>query len=67
GYFATMFLHLAVAKSVPVDTPVLLTSTYSSFLIWVGLMIMVFLVKRAWISWAVLLLISGLGALLIFL
>lgn len=66
AYFATMFIHMAIAKNAPNDTPVLLTSTYSTFLVWCGFMVMVFLIKRAWVSWALLLLIILLSSLLIF-
>lgn len=60
AYVASMFIHIALAKSVPDDTPVLLTSTYTAFLGWVGFMIMIYLVKKVWISWLVLVLVSGL-------
>ncbi|MEL6673059.1 MAG: hypothetical protein AAFR61_12735 [Bacteroidota bacterium] len=53
-YIASTMLHISFAKSVVDDTPVLLTSAYSFFLVWVGLMIMVYMIKRAWISWAIL-------------
>ncbi|MEM0941109.1 MAG: hypothetical protein AAF600_12750 [Bacteroidota bacterium] len=66
AYAATATLHIALAKNVPNDTPVLLTSTYSSFLCWVGLMIMVFMIKRAWVGWSILIAIAGISSLLIF-
>ena len=66
AYFATMFMHIALAKNVPNDTPVLLTSTYTAFLVWCGLMIMIYLIKKAWISWAILLSVILISALLIF-
>ena len=66
AYFATMTFHIAIAKNVPNDTPVLLTSVYSTFLIWCGLMIMIFLVKKAWVSWVILVSIILSGGLLIF-
>ncbi|MEM6734813.1 MAG: hypothetical protein AAGC64_06640 [Bacteroidota bacterium] len=66
AYAATASLHIALAKNIPNDTPVLLTSTYSSFLCWVGLMIMVFMIKRAWVGWSILVAITGISSLLIF-
>ncbi|MEM9299370.1 MAG: hypothetical protein AAGA64_13395 [Bacteroidota bacterium] len=66
AYAATAFLHIALAKNVTDDTPVLLTSTYSSFLTWVGFMVMVFLVKKAWKAWCILLGVIALSSLLIF-
>ena len=67
AYAATMSIHLALASLVKDDTPVLLTSTYSGFLMWVGFMIMVYLIKRAWVSWAILLSITLVGCLIILL
>jgi hypothetical protein len=66
AYMATMMVHMAIAKNVPNDLPVLLTATYSAFFVWVGLMIMVYLIPKAWISWAILVLVSVLSAALIF-
>ncbi|MEM9721900.1 MAG: hypothetical protein AAGA10_21725 [Bacteroidota bacterium] len=67
AYLATMLSHMAIAKNVPNDTPVLLTSIYSGFIVWVGFMIMVYLIKKAWISWAILLSVCLVSSLLIFL
>ncbi|MEM9858420.1 MAG: hypothetical protein AAF843_13740 [Bacteroidota bacterium] len=66
AYAATAALHIALAKNVTNDVPVLLTSTYSSFLCWVGLMVLVFIIKKAWVSWAVLLGLIGFSSLFIF-
>lgn len=66
GYTAAVFIHLAVAGNVPNDTPVLLTSTYSVFLVWCGFMIMIYLVKKTWISWLILLSVILISGLLIF-
>ena len=65
-YAATAALHIAVAKNVSDDTPVLLTSTYSSFLLWVGLMVVVYLIRKAWVSWSILLGIVAICSVLIF-
>ena len=66
AYAATATLHIAIAKSVPNDTPVLLTSTYSSFLVWVGFMVMIYMIKKAWISWSILFSVITICSLLIF-
>ncbi|MEM1408681.1 MAG: hypothetical protein AAF149_23220 [Bacteroidota bacterium] len=66
AYAATATLHIALAKNVANDTPVLLTSTYSSFLIWIGFMIMVFMIKKVWKAWSILLAIIAISSLLIF-
>ncbi|MEM9328275.1 MAG: hypothetical protein AAGA85_21585 [Bacteroidota bacterium] len=67
AYAATATLHIAIAKNVVDDVPILLTSTYSSFLCWIGLMTMVYMIRRAWIGWSILLLITGISSTFIFL
>ncbi|MEM6763810.1 MAG: hypothetical protein AAF824_15785 [Bacteroidota bacterium] len=67
AYAATMTAHLAASMMLEDDTPILLTSTFSGFLMWVGLMVMVFFIRRAWISWAILLSITLVSSLIIFL
>ncbi|MEL6719290.1 MAG: hypothetical protein AAFP82_11285 [Bacteroidota bacterium] len=67
AYAAAVLGHTALASAVPNDTPVLLTSTFSLFWVWCGLMVMVFLIKRAWVSWAVLLSVILVSSLVIFL
>ena len=67
AYAATATLHIAIAKNVVNDAPVLLTSTYSSFLCWVGLMVMVYMLKRAWVAWSILLIIITVSSILIYL
>ncbi|MEL7533034.1 MAG: hypothetical protein AAFN10_17085 [Bacteroidota bacterium] len=67
AYATTMFIHSALAKVAPDDTPVLLTATFTGFFLWVGFMIMVYMIEKAWISWTILLSLCGLSALLIFL
>lgn len=66
GYTAAVLMHLAVAGNVSNETPVLLTSTYSVFLVWCGFMIMIYLVKKAWVAWVILLSVILLSGLLIF-
>lgn len=66
-YLATMLLHVAIAMNVANDTPVVLTTSYSAFLIWVGLMVLTFFIKKAWHAWSLLLAIVGISSLFIFL
>ncbi|MEM6804661.1 MAG: hypothetical protein AAF696_24895 [Bacteroidota bacterium] len=65
-YAATVFLHMAIADAVVDDTPVLLTSTFSTFMVWCGLMVMVFMIKKTWLSWAILLGIVLISSLILF-
>lgn len=67
AFAATAMLHIAIAKTVVNDVPVLLTSIYSSFLVWIGFMIMVYMIKRAWVSWSILLGVVGLSSIFVFL
>ena len=66
AYLATATMHIALAKNVTDDTPVQLTSTFTSFLVWIGLMVTVFLIKKAWKAWLVLLGIIGISCLFIY-
>jgi hypothetical protein len=66
AYIATMLLHIAIGMSVPNDTPVLLTSIYSIFLCWTGLMVLIYFIRRAWVSWLILISISLISSALIF-
>lgn len=66
AYAATFTLHIALAKIVPDDTPVLLTSVFTSFFCWVGLMVMVYMIRRAWVGWSVLLMIISVSSLIIY-
>lgn len=67
AYIATAALHIGLAKAVADDTPVLLTATYSVFLLWCGFMIMIYLIEKAWVSWLILLAVTLLSSLLIIL
>ena len=51
GYAAAMLLHVALAKMAIDDTPVVMTTSYSAFILWVGFMILAFFIKKAWQTW----------------
>lgn len=65
-YIATAMLHIAIINNLEDDTNMLLTSTYSVFFLWCGLMIAVYLLDKAWVSWSLLLAIIGVSSILIF-
>ena len=67
AYVATMLLHVALAKNVIDDTPIVLTTAYSAFLMWVALMVIIFFIKKAWHGWSVILFITVISAFFIFL
>lgn len=53
---ACLALHMALALWVGFDY-VLPTSTFSVFIVWTGLMLLVYRIEKPWKSWAVLLII----------
>jgi hypothetical protein len=57
GYMVAMSLHLALASWVN-HVNVLITSTFSGFIVWTILMILSFLSKRGWLVWLLYLLIT---------
>ncbi|MFD2825928.1 hypothetical protein ACFSYG_05550 [Leeuwenhoekiella polynyae] len=52
GYFVAQTLHLAVAAYTS-HIVVLITSTFSLFIIWAALLICAFLAKNAWKVWGI--------------
>ncbi|MCF8715963.1 hypothetical protein JM658_14090 [Joostella atrarenae] len=59
GYLVTITLHLALASWLN-HVNVMITSTYSGFILWCVLMILAFLSKNGWKVWALYLLLAGL-------
>ncbi len=67
AYIAAMSLHVALAKvAMPNETPIVLSGSYTGFVVWVGLMVMVYFIKKAWHAWLLLLAISFFSGLIIF-
>ena len=58
GYLLSTCLHLALAAWMDPVT-VLITSTYSAFLVWIILMLGAFLARNGWKIWGLYLLASG--------
>lgn len=52
GYVLTISFHLALAAWLN-HVNVIITSTYSSFILWAGLMIVAFLGKNGWKVWGI--------------
>lgn len=61
GYLVSMTFHLALATWLS-RKEVIITSAYTGFLLWVTLMILAFLAKRAWKVWGIYLLLSAVFA-----
>jgi len=66
GYIATMLLHIAIAKNLINDTPLLMTTAYSGFLIWIVFMLFAFLIDKAWHVWLLYTSLSCISLALIF-
>lgn len=66
GYILTMAIHLAAASWLD-KTTVMITSTFTGFILWVVLMIMAFLARNGWKVWGLYILFSGFCALVIYL
>ena len=58
GYLLTSCLHLLLAVVIPFREQILLSSTFSFFLCWVGLMVLAFLARNGWKIWGIYLLSS---------
>lgn len=66
GFAVSISIHLALASWLD-RVNVLITMTFSGFILWAGLMIIAFLVKRAWKIWAIYLALVGICTLAVYL
>ncbi|MCG8321412.1 MAG: hypothetical protein MI921_18055 [Cytophagales bacterium] len=51
SYVLTMAIHLAVAVMLEDKSPLIFTTGYSAFFMWVFFMVMAFLINKAWHVW----------------
>ncbi|WP_430906786.1 hypothetical protein [Maribacter sp. 2-571] len=51
GYLATIAIHNAIGVVLENKSALILTTAYSSFFLWVALMILAFLSKNGWKAW----------------
>ncbi|WP_024480491.1 hypothetical protein [Cellulophaga baltica] len=65
GYFVTISSHIALAYLVD-HTAILITATFTGFILWVVLMIVAFLAKNGWRIWAIYLFITLVFSFLIY-
>ncbi len=56
GYFLASAIHLLIATIIPFRGEVLLTATFTLFILWVALMILAFFAKNGWKIWGIYLL-----------
>lgn len=57
GYLVAMSLHVALAAWMN-HVNILITSTFSGFILWTILMILAFLSKNGWLTWLIYLLVT---------
>lgn len=66
GYMLSTAVHLALALWLD-HTTVLITATFSGFILWSVLMVLAFLAKNGWKIWGIYLLLTAFFAVLIYL
>lgn len=66
GFAVSVSFHLMLTLFAD-RANVLITMTFSGFIVWVALMILAFLEKKAWRIWALYLLLTGMFSLVIYL
>ncbi|MEM6967325.1 MAG: hypothetical protein AAF573_21355 [Bacteroidota bacterium] len=52
GFLLAIAVHLAIAANVEDKGVIIITSAYSTFFLWIFLMIFAFLFKKGWKAWA---------------
>ncbi len=67
GYLVTMLLHNAIGIHLTNKGGIALTSAFSAFFMWVGLMVWAFMSKSGWKIWGIYLLIISVCSLIIYL
>ncbi len=65
GYFVTISLHMAMAYIFDYTT-VIITSTFTGFILWMIFMVVAFLAKNGWKIWAIYILVTLLFSILIY-
>jgi len=66
GYLVSVSFHLALAAWID-KTAIIMTMSFSGFILWVGLMIVAFLAKNGWKIWGIYLLLTSFFYFLIYL
>lgn len=53
GYFLSSTFHLLLAKALPFRDEVVLTATFTFYILWVILMLLAFLSRNGWKVWGI--------------
>ncbi|MEM6398285.1 MAG: hypothetical protein AAF741_18180 [Bacteroidota bacterium] len=67
GYMLTSGIHLAIGAHLEEKGALIITSAYTSFFVWIGLMIAAFYFKNGWPAWGTYLLATAVCAGIIYL
>lgn len=67
GFLVTIFFHNALGSLLQEKGDLIITSAYTSFLVWAGLMVIAFMAKNGWKVWGIYLLLTLLFAAIVFL
>ena len=52
SFLVTGFLHAAIGRHVSNPLDVTMSTQYTSFLMWVGFMVLAYVIRKAWHVWA---------------
>lgn len=67
GLILTIFIHNAIGAILKDKGWLIITSAYSSFIMWVTLLVIAFLSKNGWKTWGIYLILISVFATIIFL
>ncbi|MEM9078591.1 MAG: hypothetical protein AAGC43_16240 [Bacteroidota bacterium] len=67
GFFVTIFFHNAVGSLIEQKGALIITTAYTSFILWAALLVLAFMAKNGWKVWGIYLLLTLLFAAIIFL
>ncbi|MEM9649890.1 MAG: hypothetical protein AAF969_15535 [Bacteroidota bacterium] len=67
GFLVTILFHNALGALLEEKGGLIITSAYTSFFLWAGLMVIAFLVKNGWKVWGIYLFLTILFGAIIFL
>ncbi|MEM0998954.1 MAG: hypothetical protein AAGN35_17985 [Bacteroidota bacterium] len=66
GFMVTMALHLLIGAMLENKSPLVITTAFSAFFVWVGTMVVAFLFRNGWKLWGVYLSITLVCSVLIY-
>ena len=67
GFAVTIFFHNALGSLLEEKGGLIITSAYTSFLLWAGLLVLAFMAKNGWKVWGIYILLTLIFAAIIFL